>query len=88
MGKDKRSAGGGLFDNPPYDQALSGQRMEVEYLRHDLALLGVGRLGIWVFPKSSGCAATTISRCTSSKASMPVILPINTSCNNLFRNEK
>ncbi len=40
-----------IFDNPPYDQSLSGQRMEVEHLRHDLALLTPNGLGLWVIPE-------------------------------------
>ncbi len=40
-----------LFDNPPYDHALSGARMEVEHIKHDLVLLAMGGLGIWVIPE-------------------------------------
>lgn len=37
-----------LFDNPPYDQALGGERMETAHIRHDLTLLASGGVGIWV----------------------------------------
>jgi hypothetical protein len=40
-----------IFNNPPYDQALSGERMEVMHLKADLALLSAGGLGIWVIPE-------------------------------------
>ncbi len=41
-----------IFDNPPYDQALGGGRMEVEHIRYDLNLLVPGGLGIWVIPET------------------------------------
>ncbi len=41
-----------IFDNPPYDQELGGQRMEVSHIRHDLALLRSDGLGIWVIPET------------------------------------
>ncbi len=41
-----------LFNNPPYDQELGGQRMEVTHIRHDLALLMSGGLGVWVIPET------------------------------------
>lgn len=40
-----------VFDNPPYDTALGGERMEVAHLRADLELLVSGGLGIWVIPE-------------------------------------
>jgi hypothetical protein len=39
-----------LFSNPPYDQSLSGERMEVEHIRLDLELLLPGGVGVWVLP--------------------------------------
>lgn len=41
-----------IFDNPPYDQELGGQRMEISHIRHDLTLLMAGGLGIWVIPET------------------------------------
>jgi hypothetical protein len=41
-----------IFDNPPYDQSISGQRMEVDHIRHDLELLAPGGLGVWVIPET------------------------------------
>ena len=41
-----------LFDNPPYDQAISGQRMEMEHIRLDIELLTDGGLGIWIIPET------------------------------------
>lgn len=41
-----------IFDNPPYDQALSGQRMEVEHIRLDLDLLAPDGLGLWIIPET------------------------------------
>jgi len=41
-----------VFDNPPYDQTLSGERMEVEHIRLDLELLATDGLGIWVVPET------------------------------------
>lgn len=41
-----------IFNNPPYDQALTGQRMEVAHLQADLELLSTGGLGIWIIPES------------------------------------
>ena len=40
-----------LYDNPPYDQALGGERMETEHIKRDLELLMPGGLGIWVIPE-------------------------------------
>ncbi|MEW5957715.1 MAG: DUF6094 domain-containing protein [Chloroflexota bacterium] len=40
-----------IFNNPPYDQALGGRRMEVDHIRADLELLMPGGLGIWVIPE-------------------------------------
>ena len=41
-----------IFNNPPYDQAFGGERMEVTHLQHDLDLLIRGGLGIWVVPET------------------------------------
>ncbi|MCP5088060.1 MAG: hypothetical protein GY952_14805, partial [Rhodobacteraceae bacterium] len=40
-----------VFNNPPYDFALSGQRMEFENIVQDMALLVNGGLGVWVIPR-------------------------------------
>ncbi|MCB0174234.1 MAG: hypothetical protein KDJ97_27220 [Anaerolineae bacterium] len=41
-----------LLDNPPYDDSLTGDRMEVHHIRHDLTLLSPSGLGIWVIPET------------------------------------
>ena len=41
-----------IFDNPPYDHAISGKRMEYEHIKADLALMGPHALGVWVVPES------------------------------------
>lgn len=41
-----------LFDNPPYDQSLGGERMEMEHIRLDLELLVADGLGIWILPET------------------------------------
>lgn len=41
-----------LFNNPPYDQSLSGHRMELEHIQADFELLGLDGLGIWVLPET------------------------------------
>lgn len=41
-----------VFSNPPYDQALGGQRMEVLHIQADLELLLPGGLGIWIIPET------------------------------------
>ena len=41
-----------VFNNPPYDQSLSGERMEVAHIRADLEMLVPGGLGIWVIPET------------------------------------
>ncbi|MEM7034317.1 MAG: DEAD/DEAH box helicase family protein, partial [Chloroflexota bacterium] len=40
-------------DNPPYDQALGGTRVELTHLQADLELLLPNGLGIWIMPKPS-----------------------------------
>jgi len=41
-----------LYNNPPYDQELGGQRMEVSHIRADLDLLLPGGLGLWIIPET------------------------------------
>ena len=40
------------FNNPPYDQSLGGDRMELAHLRADLELLMPDGLGIWIVPET------------------------------------
>ena len=42
-----------LFNNPPYDIELEGQRMEYSQLQQDMELLMPGGLGIWILPESA-----------------------------------
>jgi len=42
-----------LLDNPPYDWSLSGSRMELDHLIHDLTLLTLDGLGVWIIPEST-----------------------------------
>lgn len=42
-----------VFDNPPYDFSLSGNRMELDHLKLDIELLDISGLGIWVVPESA-----------------------------------
>ncbi len=41
-----------IFDNPPYDRSISGERMEVSHLRLDLDLLMTNGVGVFVIPVS------------------------------------
>lgn len=41
-----------VFDNPPYDRSITGERMEIQHIKLDLKLLAPYGLGIWVVPES------------------------------------
>lgn len=41
-----------IFNNPPYDQSITGQRMETQHINADCDLLVRGGLGIWIVPET------------------------------------
>ncbi len=42
-----------VFNNPPYDTSVSGNRMELEHMRYDYELLIRGGLAVWIIPTTA-----------------------------------